>query len=134
MCIRDSTKVVDKNEIRPGEQVNFTINVKNTGDIALTNVTVEDSLPACNLVGPAGDNANGILDPLENWVYTCDVAPVDDVTNTARVTGYDPRGTAWSDEDSATVDVVRPALEIVKEADKTVIYPGERVHLSLIHI
>ena len=127
----DVTKVVDKNEIQPGEQVNFTINVKNTGDIALTNVTVEDSLPACNLVGPAGDNANGILDPLENWVYTCDVAPVDDVTNTARVTGYDPRGTAWSDEDSATVDVVRPALEIVKEADKTVIYPGERVHFTL---
>ena len=127
----DVTKSVDKSEIKPGEKVRFTVNVKNTGDIALTNVTVDDSLPACALAGPAGDNANGILDPLENWVYTCEMQPADDVTNTARATGYDPRGTAWSDEDSVAVNVERPALEIIKEADETVIYPGETVHFTL---
>src|SRR5690606_9822704 len=127
----DVTKSVDKSEIKPGEKVKFTVNVKNTGDIALTNVTVDDSLPACALAGPAGDNANGILDPLENWVYTCEMQPADDVTNTARATGYDPRGTAWSDEDSVAVNVERPALEIIKEAAETVIYPGETVHFTL---
>ena len=124
-------KHADKSEIAPGEVVNFTVNVKNTGDVALTEVTVEDSLPECALSGPTGDDGNGILDPVEVWSYTCSIAPNASVTNVARASGRDPLGNVWTDEDSAAVEVIRPALELIKEADKTVIYPGETVHFTL---
>lgn len=127
----DVTKSVDKSQIAPGEEVNFTISVKNTGDVALSNLTIEDSLPACALSAASGDNGNGIFEALETWVYTCALSPTDDVTNVVRATGRDPLGALWSDEDSAAVDVVKPALAIVKEASKTVVYPGETVHFTL---
>lgn len=125
------TKSADKSEIAPGEAVNFTINVNNTGDVALTDIVVEDSLPECALVGPAGDDGNGVLDPLESWSYACTMTPNSSVTNVAIASGSDPLGKRWVDEDSATVTVNRPALELVKEADKTIIYPGETVNFTL---
>jgi uncharacterized repeat protein (TIGR01451 family) len=127
----DVTKSVDKRQIAPGEEVNFTISVKNPGDVALTDFTVEESLPECALTMASGDNGNGVFDPLETWVYTCSMRPADDVTNVVRASGRDPLGKLWSDEASASVDVVKPALALVKEADKTVVYPGESVSFKL---
>lgn len=125
------TKSADKSEIAPGEAVNFTVNVKNTGDVALTDIVVEDSLPECQLAGPSGDDGNGILDSLESWSYTCTMTPNGSITNVARASGRDPLGKSWTDEDSAAVTVIRPALELIKEANKTTIYPGETVHFTL---
>ena len=52
-----------------GEVITYQINVTNTGNIDLTNVTLNDTL--INLTGPAGDNAPvGILNVGEKWVYT----------------------------------------------------------------
>jgi uncharacterized repeat protein (TIGR01451 family) len=127
----DVDKSVDKSQIAPGEEVNFTISVKNPGDVALTDFTVEESLPECVLTTASGDNGNGIFEPLETWVYTCSMQPMDDVTNVVRVSGRDPLGKLWSDEASAAVDVVKPALVLVKEADKTIVYPGESVRFTL---
>lgn len=124
-------KSVDKSQIAPGEEVNFTISVKNPGDVALTDFTVEESLPECALTMASGDNGNGIFEPLETWVYTCSMKPVDDVTNVVRASGRDPLGKLWSDEASATVDVVKPALVLIKEADKSIVYPGEDVRFTL---
>lgn len=94
----DVTKSVDKSQIAPGEEVNFTISIKNTGDVALTDLSVEESLPGCALSAAAGDNGNGLFETLETWVYTCKMAPTDDVTNTVRASGRDPLGKLWSDE------------------------------------
>ncbi len=124
-------KSVDKSQIAPGEEVNFTISVKNPGDVALTDFTIEESLPECALAMASGDNGNGIFEPLETWVYTCSMRPMDDVTNVVRASGRDPLGRLWSDEASASVDVVKPALALVKEADKHAVYPGESVHFTL---
>ena len=125
------TKSADKSEIAPGEAVNFTVNVKNTGDVALTDIVVEDSLAECQLAGPAGDDGNGVLDSLESWSYTCTMTPNSSITNLAHASGRDPLGNTWTDEDSAAVTVMRPALEIIKQANKTVIYPGESVYFAL---
>lgn len=124
-------KNVDKSQIAPGEEVNFTISVKNPGDVALTDFTIEESLPECALTMASGDNGNGIFEPLETWVYTCSMRPADDVTNVVRASGRDPLGKLWSDEASASVDVVKPVLVLTKEADKTVVYPGEDVYFTL---
>ncbi len=42
----DVSKTVDKTTANPGDTINYTINVKNTGNINLTNVKVNDQLPA----------------------------------------------------------------------------------------
>lgn len=40
------SKSANKTELAPGDEVEFTLTIKNTGDVALTNATVKDSLPA----------------------------------------------------------------------------------------
>ena len=55
-----------------GQQVVYTFDVTNTGNISLTGVTVSD--PKCDAAptGPMGDtNNDGQLGLLETWVYTC---------------------------------------------------------------
>ncbi|MDO4271630.1 MAG: hypothetical protein Q4C83_01440 [Candidatus Saccharibacteria bacterium] len=42
----DVEKTVDKTTAKPSETINYTINVKNTGNVDLTNVKVADNLPA----------------------------------------------------------------------------------------
>ncbi len=42
----DVDKTVDKTTAKPGETINYTIHVKNTGDTDITNVKVTDKLPA----------------------------------------------------------------------------------------
>ncbi|MBB5619245.1 gliding motility-associated-like protein/uncharacterized repeat protein (TIGR01451 family) [Pedobacter cryoconitis] len=54
-----------------GDQIQYTITVKNTGTANHTNVQVTDPFLGGVLRGPAyGDNGNGILEANESWVYT----------------------------------------------------------------
>ncbi len=53
-----------------GDIISYHINISNTGNTNLTNVTVTDSLLG-NLTGPVGDNSpTGILNVGEIWIYT----------------------------------------------------------------
>ncbi|WP_082035976.1 DUF7507 domain-containing protein, partial [Pedobacter lusitanus] len=55
----------------PGDQIQYTITVKNTASANHTNVQVKDPFLGGILRGPAyGDNGNGILEANESWVYT----------------------------------------------------------------
>lgn len=68
------TKVVDAASIGAPATLNYTITVRNTGNIRLSGVVVADTLPdgsAATLVGPAGDGGTpGVLDVAEAWTYT----------------------------------------------------------------
>ena len=55
--------------VRVGGTVNYVITVDNDGDSDLTDVTVDDDLSGCTLVGPSGDNGNLVLEPDEIWTY-----------------------------------------------------------------
>ncbi|MDG6257270.1 MAG: hypothetical protein QCH35_06695, partial [Methanomicrobiaceae archaeon] len=82
-------------EVEVGSSVVYTLNVTNTGDAPLSNVSVTDEDLGVELDAPSsGDDGNGILDPGEMWVYHLD--PVEAIPglrdNTATVTAEDPGG------------------------------------------
>lgn len=55
-----------------GETISYTLTVKNTGDIDIYNLKVNDPLLGGDIAGlPSGDtNSNGVLNKNEEWVYT----------------------------------------------------------------
>ncbi|WP_394326022.1 DUF7507 domain-containing protein [Methanosarcina horonobensis] len=58
------------NITKSGDIISYRIDVNNTGNIDLTNVSVSDPL-LVNLTGPSGDNSQvGVLNVGENWTYT----------------------------------------------------------------
>ena len=85
--IRKNAEGADTQQILSGGTASFTIRVTNTGDVALSNVTVTDAdAPGC--ANNIGDLAVGAF--LE---YTCTVTGVlTDFVNTAIVTGTPPVG------------------------------------------
>ena len=147
-------KEADKNLIYPGETVNFTIRVRNWGDVPLSRVSLTDSMPQCNLSNVRGDNGNRKLDPGEEWVYTCavtfcngeNVSPSGanevgaactvpglcaDATNVATVKAKDPRGAYLTAEASVFIDLIRPGISVDKTADRSVVQPGTVVNYTI---
>jgi uncharacterized repeat protein (TIGR01451 family) len=119
-----------------GDTVTYTFTVTNPGDISLGTVTVTDNV-AGNAIYASGDaNEDGMLDPGEMWIFTKNyVIPtgqVTDVVNTATACGYDPiqsetrGGHAACDTDTHTLDVLHPAINVVKSGPTTA-YEGDTV-------
>ena len=108
-----------------GDTVQYRFEVTNPGVGELTVVFDDDDL--CDdgtLTGPTGDVANvGKLDKGETWVYLCQhlitAQDQDPLPNTARVTGTDKYGNTDSDESSAEVNVIHPAIDIEKTGPAT---------------
>ncbi|WP_157262465.1 Ig-like domain-containing protein [Pedobacter sp. PACM 27299] len=64
------TKTADKHTVSAaGDQINYTITVRNTGSASHHNVNLSDPLIAGNL-RLTGDNGNGVLEREESWIYT----------------------------------------------------------------
>ena len=95
----------------------------NTGQVPLANITVNDPLaPSCNRAAgtipvllPAPGTPN-------SFTYTCTVTATADFTNVATTSGQpsDANGTPLpgtspvTDDDTAVVDVIHPAIQLVK--------------------
>lgn len=121
------TKSVDKPVVVSGTQVTWTIIVANTGDVALTNVTVSDpNASGCNTV------IETIAAKAEAAPITCTASITVDTLNTATVTGTDPLdNTVGPATASASVDVIAPAIDITKAVSKAQVVPGEQVTFTL---
>jgi uncharacterized repeat protein (TIGR01451 family) len=102
-----------------GDTVTYTLEVSNPGVGALENVVVAD--PMCN-GAPAfqGGDTDGDqkLDETETWTYTCPhvvtASDADPLVNVATATGEDKNGNTVTDDDTATVDILHPAIDIEK--------------------
>ncbi len=109
-----------------GDTVTFTITVSNTGDITLTNVTVNDDQAANCDDRNLGDLAANTGDS-----YTCTLTVNADLTNTASVTGTPPLGSDVSASDDAFVDVISPAITIAKTPDLQTAQRGDPVTFTI---
>ena len=116
--------------LKLGDVVNYTILVKNTGKVTLTDVTLEDSLVALS----GGQKEIGTLLPGEEkvigYAYTITQADVDAgrVHNVATVKGNPPENPdrpgepvppVEDEDDEDVTPKQKPGLEVVKTADRT---------------
>jgi uncharacterized repeat protein (TIGR01451 family) len=116
-----------------GDTITYTFAVSLTTPEPLTSITVTD--PICDsgpsLVSKDGGDQDAWLEPSETWNYSCahlvtDTDP-DPLMNVAMTTGTDSTGRTANDTDSHVVDIIHPAIEIVKTADPTEGSPGDTI-------
>ena len=123
-------KTASPTVILSDDTVLYTLAVTSTGDTPLGSVNVADD--HCSpLSAPTGDDGVlGVLEAGETWLYTCSTSVLDDTTNVVTATGDPTDATGVplpglddvSDQDEAAVDVIAPAIEIVKSVDQPIIY------------
>ncbi|MHC5001824.1 MAG: hypothetical protein ACYTJ0_01755 [Planctomycetota bacterium] len=132
-------KIADVDTVCAGQPtlVTYTFEVRNTSTSAdglppvdLTNVLLEDEL--CGPIsGPIGDDGDGLLEPDELWVYTCEALVDATTTNTATVSaeavamfppGQVVAGVLYTDTATATVTAV--GAECVVDGPATVCIGG----------
>ncbi len=107
--------------IQAGGTVTYTYVVTNTGDVTLTNIALNDDKLG-TITCPATQLAAGA-----NMTCTKTAIINVDTTNVVIATGNAPTGDTVSDNDSASVDVINPAIDVEKTANPTTILPGETV-------
>ena len=118
-------KVVDKEMVSGTDVLTYTITVKNTGNVSLTNVTLTDEFAGgATLVSGDGNN-DGVLQTNEVWTYSAGYQ----VTQADLNRGGNLVNTAIVDtdqtnpmQDSATTSIIQaPSLEIDKVVDSTAV-------------
>ncbi|MDH3499288.1 MAG: carboxypeptidase regulatory-like domain-containing protein [Acidimicrobiia bacterium] len=119
-------KTPNSQAVLSGSDATFTITVNNTGDVDLTNVAVTDPLtPACDLV--IGALAAGATSS-----YTCDAAGVTgDFVNMANVSADHPAGGSVADTDTASVDVIAPAITLTKSPNTQAVVSGGTANFTV---
>ena len=108
------TKTANLPIVRPGQSVNYTYTVVNSGDVILSSPTVADD--SCSpVMGSTADLAPGA-----SRTYTCSQVLTQDTTNTATFTAYAPDGNPMMATAQATVDVINPSMSLTKTAPASV--------------
>lgn len=115
----------DQTIVFQGDAV-FNIDVTNTGDLDLFNVTVTDplSLDCERVIGdlPIGTTVS----------FTCTEPTVlADFVNVASVTGEDEEGNVVTDDDDAPVNVLAPAIQIEKTPDDQTVVVGQNATFTI---
>jgi len=114
------------------DTITYTCTVTNTGNTPLSVVFVTDN-EIEDVVYQSGDtNGDEILDLDETWVFTAnyaiDVEDASPLVNSATAYGTDPlEWTVESEEATASVDILRPAIALDKTADPTEAYEGDTI-------
>lgn len=85
----------DKVKVFPGDTINYAFYVENTGDVNLTNVSLEDVMIKDTRYVSGDENGDRVLNPDEVWIYKGSYTVVqrdlcDDIVNTAIVRATDP--------------------------------------------
>ena len=119
--------------IHVGDTITYTLTVTLTTSEPLENVTVVD--PVCDkrpaLVSMHWGDQDGLLESGETWRYRCEhtvtAADPDPIPNTATVRGTSSDGQLATDSDSHVVDVIHPAIHIMKTPSPTFVTPGQTI-------
>ncbi len=134
-------KMADKTDLVVGETVTYSFRVTNTGNVTLTDVSVnEDDFTGAGDLSAIACPADRTLSPGEfldcTATYVVQQADVDagSVTNSATSSGTPPTGDpVTSDPSEVTITgTSSPSITVVKSADKTDLVVGETVTYSFV--
>lgn len=102
--------------VEVGTTVTWTYEVRNTGNVALSNVSVTDNIPGVNPTFVSGDtNGNNQLDLGEVWLFRATgVATAGQYSNIGTAVGQPPSGGPVSDTDPSHYLGLVPSIEIIK--------------------
>ena len=114
------------------DTITYAYTVTNAGNTPLSDISVTDIAMEVVAYQSGDTNADEILDLNETWVftatYTINVEDTSPLVNTATASGTDAlEWTAESEEATATVDILRPAIALDKRADPTEAYEGDTI-------
>ncbi|WP_329053745.1 hypothetical protein OG738_12350 [Amycolatopsis sp. NBC_01488] len=119
------TKDAKPSTVRVGDEVTFTIAVRNTGDVPLTNVSIVDDGRCAKQYAA--------LEVAATRTYTCTrKAPGDDFTTTTEVTATDPTHRSVQSKAEAKIDVVHPEIALMKDATPYEVRQGDTVTFSIL--
>jgi uncharacterized repeat protein (TIGR01451 family) len=110
-----------------GDTITYTITVKNTGDCPLSDVVVSDDV--------LGSIYSGVLDVGEKKTFTVPYtvpSPSGDITNSVTASGKDALGLTVTDTASWTVDILHPAIDVIKSANATKAYAGDIIEYTIV--
>ncbi len=133
-------KTPDLQYVVVGQMATFTIKVTNTGNVALSGITVSDALsPDC--ARTAGQIPTLLPSPSapNSFQYTCTATINGDLTNVAQTSGQpsDPNGQPLpgtnpvTDDDNAVVDAINPGIMIEKTPDLQYALSGQTVTFNI---
>ena len=119
--------------MRVGDTATFTLTVTNTGDVPLSNVVVTDAKCDGPPVFQSGDTNAKLETRSDRDVdYTCSTAErLDELPEPGDVKGTPPVGPDVTDQDTAEVVVIHPAIQIVKTPDTQTVPLGGTATFTL---
>ncbi|MDH7473673.1 MAG: prolyl oligopeptidase family serine peptidase [Anaerolineae bacterium] len=124
----EMTVTPDRAMVYSGQMVTYTYQITNTGDVTLTDVTVEDDNGTPEDSGDDVIACTGLtLAPEAMAGCSRNATLTHTVTNKVTVTGLDPLSNDISDEDTATISIISPAIEMTVTPDQAMVYSGQMV-------
>ena len=139
----DVVKATTQTEtVKAGDIVNYTIKVKNTGNVTLTNVSVTDKITLA-----AGEETLDIYSDAEYKNEVTEIAKLEvgeevtlyakyevtqaDIDAQKQITNVATAGTTPSNPVPVTPEKSNPSMSVVKKADKTTVKAGDTVNYTI---
>jgi len=113
-------KTVKPETIYPGETVDYNFEIWNNGETSLSGITLVD-----DHLGPITLPTTSLAIGESMTVNVNDVMICQNTTNYAEVAGYSPIQELVTDDDTATVIVIAPCINIIKTVSPETIFLGD---------
>ena len=123
--------------VHHGDRMDFSFAVRSVGNTPLHDVKVSDdkcSPVSATPVTKAGGDQDAILEDGEVWTYTCTMTvpthsagETDPLCNVVTATGEDEQDKPVSDTDRHCTDIIHPAIQVKKTADRATAQVGDTI-------
>jgi uncharacterized repeat protein (TIGR01451 family) len=113
----DHATAADALLVHSGDPLTYSVVITNTGLVPLTITTLADTLRDPGFDGTCTQGIGSVLEPGDSFTCTYPMTAAGDATNLASVSGVDSLHREVTASDRTFVDVINPAIQVVKTVD-----------------